>query len=102
MEFTILERLMLLNILPKETDFLSLKTLRTLRESLSESLNADAEAGNLTRENDQFHWNADNPVEIEITPRAHQIIHDRLKELDKQKKLTDHHFSLCEKFLSDS
>lgn len=102
MELTVLERLMLLNVLPKEADFLSLKTLRSLREALSEALAADVDAKNLTRENDQFHWKTEVVKEIEITPRARQIIYDRLKELDKQKKLTDNHFSLCEKFLSDA
>jgi hypothetical protein len=108
---TVYERITLLNILPKEGDFTTLKIVRQLRESLSFSEKEHKELsfkGSGDKLDDgsvvpqgRIMWNvnADKPKEILLGEKAKDIIADRLKELDKQKKLTEAHFSLYEKFI---
>jgi len=51
----------------------------------------------------QVYWehSEDGEVEIDISRKAHELIANKLEELDKQKKLTEAHISLCEKFMEE-
>lgn len=97
----IAERLTLLKILPKEGNFLTLKSIRKLRESLS--LNEqELKKYNVVQTGDQVTWNAEvdkTPAEIEITDFCVDLIKSKLTELDKQNKLEDEQFSVYEKFI---
>jgi len=101
MEFSIGERLTLMLLLPREGDFLSLKLVRALREEVSESLGRDEESGVLTKEDGLYKWatEQDHLVEINLTPKATAIITEALEKLNKQKKLTENHISLYERFV---
>ena len=98
------ERLVLLNILPPEGNFITLKIVRQLRESLSFNekevkevkLSIDPEKGNAT-------WDAskDPNKEVEIGREANKVIIEALEKLDKDAKLTQEHFSLYEKFVEE-
>ena len=102
MKFKVFERLVLLNILPKEGNFITLKIVRELREGLSfnekeiKELNIeiDPEKGNAS-------WNikADKEKDVEMGREAKKIIIEILENLDKDKKLTQDHFTLFEKFI---
>lgn len=99
-ELTVLERLVLLSILPKEGDFTTIKLLRKLRESLSFDEEEHKELS-FIQDGDQVRWNeaANLTKQIQIGEKQSDLIHDALKKLDEEKKLTDNHFSLYEKFV---
>jgi len=100
---SVMERLVLLNLLPKEGNFNTLKLIRVARESLSFN---DIENQKLKFRQDggMVVWNPEDAVdidanfEVEIGDTVNQQIVDELVKLDKEGKLTDEHFSLYEKF----
>ena len=100
MRLMVLERLVLLSILPKEGSFLTLKIVRELREALSFT-EAEHQFLKFQQTDDQIRWDseADQPVEIEMGTAAMGIIAAALKSLDEEKKLTEDHFELYEKFV---
>ncbi len=100
MKLNTFERLILLNILPKEGDFTTLKIVRKLRESLSFS-EAEHKALQFKQEGEQVKWLVEGEIEkdIVIGEKATDIIVETLKKLDTAKKLKDEHYSLYEKFL---
>jgi hypothetical protein len=100
----VLERVLLFNLLPKEGNFLTLKTIRQLRERVGLDAKEvkeikvvnDIEKGTLT-------WDADKDPhkEIEVNRDANKIIVDVLEKMDKDGKLNDQHISLYEKFVEE-
>ena len=103
-KLNVYERLVMLNILPKEGNFITLKIVRQLREGLSFDekeikelkLTIDPAKGNATWEQDK-----DPNKEIEIGREAKKVIVESLEKLDKDEKLTQEHFSLYEKFVEE-
>lgn len=103
-KLSVYERLVLLNVLPKEGNFITLKITRQLREGLSFNekdikelkLTIDPVKGNAT-------WDAekDPNKEMDIGREAKKIIVETLEKLDKDEKLTQEHFSLYEKFVEE-
>ena len=102
MELNTFERLILLAILPKEGNFITLKIVRQLRESLSFT-EEEVKVLNFVQdvENEKVTWDqaADKPKEITIGEKATDIVVEALKALDKEKKLTEQHYGLYEKFI---
>ena len=104
MKLTVLERISLLGVLPAEGDFVTLKIVRELRENLSfdedelKQLKVKAEGGRI-----QWDATAETPggKEIKIGEKATDVIVAALKKLNADKKLTDQHFSLYEKFVKE-
>jgi hypothetical protein len=94
------ERLVLLNILPSEGDFTTLKIVRKLRESLSFS-EAEHKALQFKQEGEQIKWltTGETEKEVIIGEKATDIIIETLKRLDKEKKLKNEHYGLYEKFV---
>jgi hypothetical protein len=94
------ERLVLLNILPSEGDFTTLKIVRKLRESLSFS-EAEHKALQFKQEGEQIKWltTGETEKEVIIGEKATDIIVETLKRLDKEKKLKNEHYGLYEKFV---
>jgi hypothetical protein len=102
MELKVYERLILLAILPKEGNFITLKVIRQLREALSfteEEIKVLNFVQNVEEEKVTWDLAADKPVEIKIGEKATDIIVEALKKLDKEMKLTDEHYGLYEKFV---
>jgi hypothetical protein len=99
MQLTILERILALNVLPKEGDITTLRIIRDLQRDLSFTEEEHKEF--------QFKFDGGNiqwkegapPKEIEIGEKAREIIGSALKAIDKDKKLTMEHLSLYEKFV---
>ena len=100
MKLEVFDRLILLNILPKEGDFLTLKIVRQMREDLSFS-EAEHKALQFVQDEGNVQWKTESAKSKTIVfgIKATEIIVDMLKKLDKEKKLKDEHFNLYEKFV---
>jgi len=100
MKLNVLERLTLLGILPKEGNFVTLKVLRSLKENLGLS-EEELKKFEVTQDGERIAWNekGNEEIEIEIGEKATDIIVEALKNLDKDKKLVEQHFSIYEKFV---
>jgi hypothetical protein len=105
MELFASERLALLSVLPKEGDFTTLKIVRQLREDLSfseeehKALDIQIEAMGDGRSNVRFKPENDVAKDIPIGEKATDLIVATLKKLDSDKKLSDIHFSVYERFV---
>ena len=99
-ELTVLERLVLLNVLPKEGDFTTLKLVRKLREDLSFDEDEHKKLV-FVQDGDQVRGNESVNVtkRVMIGEKQADIIQETLKKLNDEKKLTDNHYSLYEKFV---
>ena len=102
MELSVFDRLILLNILPEEGDFTTLKIVRNLREDLSFS-EAEHKALQFKQDGDNIKWKteADITKEIDFKPKAMELICKSLTDLNNNKKLKDNHFSIYEKFIGE-
>jgi hypothetical protein len=98
-----LERLLLLAALPKEGDITSLKIIRKLREDLSFTEEEHARLKFTPGPDDSINWDVygDENREIPIGEKATDIVVFALKKLNHDKKLTEQHFSLFEKFITE-
>ena len=109
MELTVLERANLLNILPKEGNFTTLKTVRKLRESLSLREDEVEKWRVQITEEGRMSWrvvdDGGNPVsqeaEVEITESGKDIVKAVLRRLDERDALKDDYFTLYEKFIGE-
>jgi len=101
-ELTVPDRLTLLNILPKEGDFTTIKLMRKLRESLSFD-EEELKKIEFIQDGDQVRWNVEGAASIlkqcQIGEKMTDTIHDALKKLSDEKKLTDQYLSLYERFV---
>lgn len=101
MQFSILERLMLFNMLPAQGDFTSLKAIRQLKEDLTISEEEQEQSEFVMPSPGDFKWakEIEPQKDIFIPLRAMQIIKTRLQELDEAEQLTMQHYSLYERFI---
>ena len=109
MELNVLERIVLVNTLPREGNFKNLKLLRIIKEEISFS-EEENKALNFRQEGDQLKW--DNAIadgkpidiiplkEINFGETVTELIVESLKSLNDQGKLTENHFSIYEKFIT--
>lgn len=95
------ERLILLNILPREGDFTTLKIVRKMREDLSFTEEEHKDLSITVDEKGSVKWKteADKAIPITIGEKATDIIVSVLKKLNDEKKLTEQHYTLYEKFV---
>ncbi|KKN22565.1 hypothetical protein LCGC14_0913680 [marine sediment metagenome] len=102
MKLSVQDRLVLLNCLPTEGDFTMLRIVRELRESLSFS-EADHTEFELKVDDGHVGWNPQKAVdkEVEIGGKGTAIIVKALGQLDTEKKLTENHLSVYEKFMGE-
>ena len=103
MELNTLERLLLLAILPAEGDYTTLKIVRALREDLSFTEEEHARLKLIT-DDKQTRWDlsADTYRGYIFGIKAAAIIRDRLEKMNVEKKLTEQHLSIYEKFVEIS
>lgn len=98
MEFTVEERLAMLNLLPPEGNLLTMKIVHDLRQALAFS-DEELEALNFQQSDGRLSWqNTVEPKEVEAGIKARGVVYDELEKLDKEKKLREAHLTLCEKF----
>ncbi len=102
MELSVGERLALLDVLPKEGDYTTLKVLRKLRESLSFS-EEEHKSLKFEKEGDIIKWceSGDIPKDIVIGEKATDIIVEALKKLNRERKLNEAHFVIYGKFVGE-
>ncbi len=100
MKLTVKERLVLLGILPNEGDFLTLKLVRKLRESLSFN-EQEHKLYKFVQKENSISWNdkVQQDKEVEIGEKSNDLIVQALKKLNDQKKLHEEHFDIYEKFV---
>lgn len=94
------ERLTLLNLLPKEGNFITLKLMRELREAISFK-DEEVDRFKIKASGDRVTWDDSVAVdkEIAIGDTMKTVIVGVLKKLDETKQLTNAHLSLYEKFV---
>ena len=103
MELSVLERLLLLNVLPKEGDIISVRIIHKLRQDLSFSEDELALL-NFTKTGDGgLTWNTDTPVvrTVQIGPKAQTLIADALVVFNNQKKLTIDYIDIYDRFVAN-
>jgi len=101
MELTVTERLVAQGLLPQEANFTNLKLIRVAREGLSFS-DEENKALQFKQDGEQVQWNqeaAELLKDVELGEVVTIMIVDALKELDKDNKLQEQHFSLYSKFV---
>ena len=100
MKLNLFERITLLSVLPKEGDFVTLRIVKDLKSALSVS-EKEFKEFEITQEGPNTKWNAKGSEEreIKVGEKATDIIIEALKQLDKEKKLTEQHFTVYEKFV---
>jgi len=99
MKLNVLERLLLLGLLPAEGDLTTIRIVRQLREELSFNEQEHA-ALQFTQNDKNLNWK-DGVVddkEFEFGAKAHGVIVDTLNKLQESKKVTEQHISLFDKF----
>ena len=100
MQLTVLERILLLNILPVQGDITTVRLVREAREDLSFS-DAENKTLKFAKKDNQMRWETEQaPVkEVSFNDTMTGILAAGLKELDKKKELGQQHISLYEKFI---
>jgi len=100
MDLTVFDRLILLNVLPKEGDITTLRIVRALRDSLSFS-EEEHTALQFKHDGNNIAWKeeADVAKDVVIGEKATDVIVSALRSLNKSKKLTEQHLGLYEKFI---
>ena len=102
---SVLERLMVLNMLPAENNVITLRSIRKLKmdigftedelKVLDFKIN---DAGN-GRQTTVWNQNAVPEKEFEIGEKASDLVKDELKKLNDAGKLTEQHLPLWDKFV---
>jgi hypothetical protein len=102
MKLNIPDRLLLLGVIPKQGNFLTLKIVKDLIDKISFS-SKELEEYQLTEKNGQVNWKADNTEhekDIEISDPEKVVIIDSLKTLDGKKELTLDMLRIYDKFIN--
>ena len=96
----VLDRLVLLSLLPDEGSFVTLKLVRKLKDQIGFD-EAEIMAFGLEKTEKGVHWNpaTDRTKEIELGEVACDLLSKRLKELDATGKLTVDHIALYERLV---
>ncbi len=100
MKLNVLERVMLMGILPQSFNFADYRILNELKTVASFSEKEMKELG-MTQAEDKVNWKVtDSPdKEIVVGERATEIIVVALKKLDSEERLNEQLISLYEKFI---
>lgn len=100
MEFSVRDRLILLNIIPVQGSLVTLKMVRVLREELGFS-DEEYQDFNLRTEGGSFHWDDDRerPKEVDVPTTMHELIISAFNKLSKENALHLEHIDLYERFI---
>ena len=100
MKLNILERIGLLQILPQQGSFVTLRIVNDLQNTLGFTENELKENNIKQTDDGRTTWDSNSEKEIPIGEKATEMIAEALKELDEGKKLQSQHYTLYEKFVS--
>ena len=100
MELTVLERIILQELLPKESNYITFKILTDLRAELSFT-EAEIKNYGINQEGGRVTWNSAKAQskKVAIGETAMNIIVDALKKLDENNKINGDNIGLYEKFI---
>ena len=101
-KFNLHERLVFLNLLPKQENFSTLRILRKVNKELGINEEEYKKYNIKQLENGQISFDpikSQEENEFEIGEIATQLVKTALEKLDKEKKLTDEHVSIYEKLI---
>ena len=103
MLLTLKERLLLLNILPKEGDLVTQRVVRELQSNLGVKDEEFKELNIQSLPDGRVSWDLtkDTGKNFVIGNKSTEIIGVALTELDKQKKVTTDFLSLYDKFMAE-
>jgi len=102
MKLSVHERLLLLNLLPATGDITSIKLLRKAKEDLSFNEKENKDLG-FVQDGEMLRWNSEKGnVEKDVTigEIITELIKTELKKMNEEKKLTEQHISIYEKFIN--
>ena len=97
MKLNVLERIMLMQILPTEGNYITFKMLIELKSALTFSEKEYKDSG-MAEKDGQITWKKDSLKEIPIGEKMTEIIKTALKKVDDEGKINNQLFSLFEKF----
>ena len=102
MELSINERLLILSILPKEGNILTLRIVRDLAREVGFS-EEELKDWEIKQEGNNVSWNSQKVVskDIKIGDAAKKVISDEMKKLEKENKLQITYLDLFEKFTEE-
>ena len=100
MKLSVLDRLVLLNALPKEGQVTTLKIVRKLQDDLSFS-EEEHKALNFRQEDERLFWDDLEDKEIEIGEKATDVIKSALRTLNDQGKLHIDAIDIYERFIEN-
>ena len=101
MKLTILERLMLISVLPQEGNILTVKIVQDLKADASFS-EEELEEHEIVLSDGRVDWNPESNEyikEIPFGPQAMKVIVESLEKLNSEEKLTEDFITLYEKFM---
>jgi hypothetical protein len=99
MELTVIERLAILNVLPKEGNFLTLRVIRGIVSKVGIT-SEEIKKFEINTEGEVASWNelGNVPLPFSFDDVELDIIRKQLKKLDSENKLVQEMFSTYEKF----
>lgn len=101
MQLSVLDRVLLLNILPDKGDVTTLRIIRDLQAALGFGEEESAELGLRNSDGGVVWDNTKAKVhDIPIGPRAHVIISEALGGLEKRKQLSLQYLDLYDRFVA--
>lgn len=105
-ELSLVERMQLGSILPREGKFITLRLVQLIREQITFSQEEIDLLELRDGENGVVTWNgaktASGAKVLSLTPRMVGVIENALRKLDKEAKLTAATLSLYEKFIDEN
>lgn len=102
-KLNVMERIVLLTILPQEGNIATLRLMRKLREELSMTAD-ELKKYEMKQKGDQLTWSpklAKESKDFKFDDFGIELIKSKLRKLNEDKKLEEKHFSLYEKFIEE-
>lgn len=102
LELDLMDRLVLLHVLPKEDSVLTMKVVIDLKNKLGIT-SAEHEEFELKQENGKFGWNekASLPKVFDVSGAEKSVLSDAFKKLDKDKKITEEMVQTFDKIMRE-
>ena len=99
MKLTILERLMILNVMPDVGNVATMRMRQHLIEKAGLTAEEMEEAKVATGEDGTLRWEKEFDKDIEFKPAEHALISEALERLSNDKKLQPEQLTLYDKFV---
>ena len=103
MKLTVMERLLVLGLMPKESSYITLKVIRRGQEELSFTEEELKKYKFVNKEEGRVEWDdkVEQETDVKLGSKVKTLIGEELEKLDKDNKLTQQHFSLYTKFVKE-